>query len=79
MDVQEKLYEEIKLTLNNDFSKLSHENLNSMKYLDQVIKEMLRFRSPVPLIERVLEEDFKLGRFYGHIILIKAINDRRIC
>lgn len=62
-DVQEKLYEEIKLTLNNDFSKLTHENLQSMKYLDQVVKEMLRLRTPVPLIERELEEDLKLGKF----------------
>ncbi|CAH1099036.1 unnamed protein product [Psylliodes chrysocephalus] len=60
-DVQEKLYEEIKSTLNNDFSKLTHENLQSMKYLDQVVKEMLRLRTPVPLIERELEEDLKLG------------------
>lgn len=60
-EVQEKLYEEIKSTLNNDFSKLTHENLQSMKYLDQVVKEMLRLRTPVPLIERELEEDLKLG------------------
>ncbi|CAH1099038.1 unnamed protein product [Psylliodes chrysocephalus] len=61
LDVQEKLYEEIKSTVNNDYSKLTHENVYSMKYLDQVVKEMLRFRSPIPVIERILEEDLKLG------------------
>nr|AZR39480.1 cytochrome P450 [Agasicles hygrophila] len=56
-DIQDKLYEDIYYTLAGDFNNLTFQNLQEMRYLDLFVKEVLRLRSPVPLIERVLKED----------------------
>lgn len=34
-----------------------------MKYLERVIKESLRLRTPVPAIGRVLNEDIEIGEY----------------
>jgi len=57
-DVQEKLYEEIKTTLDAaNVDACNFEQLTNMKYLEMVIKETLRLCPSVPVMARTLSED----------------------
>lgn len=49
-DVQQKLYDEI-LEMNNEVEgkKINYDQLQSMRYLDQVISETLRMWPPAPV------------------------------
>lgn len=61
-EVQEKLFQEIEeMTGGNE--ELSIENLNSMNYMERVLKECLRIYPPVPYITRALSEDMLHGMF----------------
>ncbi|XP_023219934.1 uncharacterized protein LOC111621915 [Centruroides sculpturatus] len=57
--VQEKLYQEIKETL-NDNEELDYDTVFGMKYLEAVVQEILRFYSPNPRLERRSVEDYKI-------------------
>lgn len=48
-DVQQKLYEEIKNVLYSEELEVDYEAMNSMKYLDMIVKEALRLSSPIPI------------------------------
>lgn len=43
-------------------SELTAEDLNNMKYLEQVLKETMRLAPVIPIISRVLNEDVNLGK-----------------
>lgn len=43
-------------------SELTAEDLNSMKYLEQVLKETMRLAPAIPILSRVLCEDVNLGK-----------------
>nr|CAI5840714.1 unnamed protein product [Callosobruchus analis] len=63
-EVQNRVYEEID-NLRTE-SMITVTQLNSMKYLEQVIKESLRLIPSVPILSRVLTEDVKLdGEILG--------------
>ncbi|KAF2899771.1 hypothetical protein ILUMI_06415, partial [Ignelater luminosus] len=47
-DVQQKVYEEIMEVLEDPDKDLTLQDLNKFKYLDQVVKEILRLAPPVP-------------------------------
>ncbi|KAJ8718290.1 hypothetical protein PYW08_002527 [Mythimna loreyi] len=65
-DVQDRICEEVENVLNGaDHVSMSH--LADMKYLEAVIKEILRLYPSVPFIGRNIDEDFKMGD-----ILVKA-------
>ncbi|XKL62380.1 hypothetical protein PGB90_002213 [Kerria lacca] len=64
-DVQNKVYEEITELIPNDRMP-SIQELNSLKYTDNVIKETLRLYPPVPMIGRTLLEEVKLPS--GHTL-----------
>ncbi|XP_025993040.2 cytochrome P450 4C1 isoform X2 [Solenopsis invicta] len=57
-EVQEKLREEIFVTLNND--KIDAQSLYCMQYLQMVFKETLRLFPVAPVLSRALTEDIKL-------------------
>nr|CAH7766671.1 unnamed protein product [Callosobruchus chinensis] len=57
-EVQDKVYEEIDNLRTG--SMITVTQLNSMKYLEQVIKESLRLIPSVPIFSRVLNEDVNL-------------------
>nr|ULR85497.1 cytochrome P450 [Spodoptera frugiperda] len=59
-DVQERIYEECQ-TILGDSEHVTMSNLADMKYLEAVIKEVLRLYPSVPFIGREITEDFKLG------------------
>jgi len=59
--IQQKLYEEIRDTLENDTSKLTMEKLLSMEYLDAFVKETLRFHPPASgVTSKIAAEDTTL-------------------
>lgn len=60
-DVQNKLYEEIRMFDWNGKETIDIRQYNNLKYLDNVIKESLRLYPAVPFIGRVLGEDTKIG------------------
>ncbi|XP_055689316.1 probable cytochrome P450 4ac1 [Lutzomyia longipalpis] len=58
IDVQEKVYEEIKIALEgNDNQPLGMNELNDLEYTSRVIKECLRIYPSVPFITRSITED----------------------
>ncbi|XP_047532280.1 cytochrome P450 4C1-like [Vanessa atalanta] len=60
-DVQESIFDECKAILGDSDRSPSASELNEMKYLDAVIKEILRLYPSVPFIGREIVEDFMLG------------------
>ena len=70
-DVQAKLLAEInqvQADLNGET--IFYDKLQSMKYLDQVICEVLRKYSPAPFLDRVCSKDYEL-KFDNKSILIE--------
>jgi cytochrome P450 family 3 subfamily A len=60
--VQEKLHEELRQFQERDDNYL--ERMNSLKYLDAVVKESLRFLPTVPRMERRSSRDCRLGDLF---------------
>ena len=63
-EVERKIYEELQLVLGGREKKdegLKYSDLGELKYLELVIKEVLRMYPPVPMFGRRTEEDFELS------------------
>ncbi|CAK9302788.1 unnamed protein product [Gordionus sp. m RMFG-2023] len=71
-EVQETLRQEIKQKisqkrklLNSDSTSISdiidYEDVTNLKYMDQVIKEVMRLHPPITFFDRMAEEDYYLG------------------
>lgn len=60
-DIQEKLIQELDVALIKNNGELTYEVIQSLKYLDNVISETLRLYPPATRVERVADEDYKLG------------------
>lgn len=59
-EAQQKAYKEIRAVMGEKKS-LTMADLQEFKYLECVIKETLRLYPSVPMISRIIEEDFKMG------------------
>ena len=47
----------------DEFSYVSYENISQLTYLDQVLKETLRFHPVVTGVSRINTEDVQLGEY----------------
>lgn len=59
-EIQQKTYEEIIDLFGESDVELNMQDLQRTKYLDQVVKEVLRLSPPIPVVSRELEHDLKL-------------------
>ncbi|XP_021001498.1 cytochrome P450 3A8-like isoform X2 [Parasteatoda tepidariorum] len=60
-DVQEKVFKEISEVVKETNGELRYESVQKMKYLDNVVSEVLRIYSPGVRLERTADTDYKLG------------------
>ena len=60
--IQEKVFEELQTVFKTAAEHVTEDHLNKLVYLDLVIKEVLRFWSPVPFIARCLTKDVQIGK-----------------
>ncbi|XP_063914425.1 cytochrome P450 4C1-like isoform X2 [Zophobas morio] len=58
-DIQERLYDELVLVLPNNENSPTREQINSLDYLERVVKEALRLVPTAPFIVRYADEDIK--------------------
>lgn len=59
-EVQEKAYIEIKDVLGNEDRDIEKQDLSKLVYLEAVIKESMRFHTPVPMVARQIVRNIKL-------------------
>ncbi|XP_019870610.1 cytochrome P450 4C1 [Aethina tumida] len=57
-DIQEKIYEEIYSVFGDSDRKITSADIQELNYLERCIKESLRLYPSVPMISRILSEDF---------------------
>lgn len=60
-DIQEKLRTEIDTVYGKHEGRLTYEAIKDMVYLDQVINETLRKYPPVPALQRVAQDNYKVA------------------
>lgn len=58
VDVQKRLYEEIREAYERNGNKFDYELISGLKYLDSVISETLRILPPAPIIQRKSTEEY---------------------
>ncbi len=74
-EVQQKLYDEIVETENDlNGDSVTYEKLQNMKYLDQVVCEVLRKWPPAPLTDRICVKDYELDCDGKKIVIEKGKN-----
>jgi cytochrome P450 len=59
-NIQQKVYDEIKEVFNDDVQ-VDYDNIGSLKYLELVIKEILRLFSPIPISMRQTIDELDIG------------------
>jgi cytochrome P450 len=60
-DCQQKIIEEINEVFNDESVEIDYDNIGKLKYLDMVIKEILRLFSPIPISMRQTIEELDIG------------------
>jgi cytochrome P450 len=60
-EVQEKVYEEMQTVYSSVDEEITEDHIKQLVYLDLVIKESLRFWTPVPYYGRCLTQDIEIG------------------
>jgi cytochrome P450 family 4 subfamily V len=62
-DIQRKIHQEMDAIFGDSDRPITNNDLKEMKYLDCVIKEILRLFPSVPFFSRNVTEDFKIGDY----------------
>jgi Cytochrome P450 len=71
--IQDKIYEELENILQGSDRSHTMKDVSEMKYLERVIKEVLRLYPPLPIISACTTRDIELGKLYWNSpYLIKA-------
>lgn len=60
-EVQKKVHEELNEVFGDSDEPPSKQQLTQLKYIDRVIKEVLRLYPSAPIINRILDHDVKIG------------------
>jgi cytochrome P450 len=68
-EVQDKIFEELQSVFCSVDEEVTDEHLKQLTYLDLVIKEVMRFWTPVPHIARSLNKDMELGESFRYFCL----------
>ncbi|CAG5032346.1 unnamed protein product [Parnassius apollo] len=61
-EIQQRLYEEIKEHNEKNCGNLSYNSIQSLKYLDMVVSEVLRMWAPGVALDRLCIKDYNLGK-----------------
>nr|CAD7589894.1 unnamed protein product [Timema genevievae] len=81
LEIQNKAFQELSDIFGNDqIRPATFQDVQEMKYLEQIIKETLRLYPPVPIIPRTVEEEIKIKNYtlpVGTIVLINLLVTHR--
>lgn len=61
---QKKAFDEIEEVLGDSTTNITYDNLQNLRYLEQVIQETWRLFPPIPMIAKKTNEDVHLGIFF---------------
>lgn len=68
---QQRLFDEIKTVLPDVNSKITRESVQSMPFLDMIVKETLRLFPAVPFLTRTTTSEVILGKKLGFFSFAK--------
>jgi cytochrome P450 len=60
-DVQQKVFDEISEVFSDESVEVDHDSIGKLKYLDMVVKEILRLFSPIPISARQTIDELDIG------------------
>ena len=60
-EAQEKIFKELQEVFDSQDEEVTDEKIDKLFYMDLVIKESMRFWSPIGYIGRYVSKDLKLG------------------
>lgn len=62
-EVQDLVVKELKDVFGSTKSEIDYESLEKLIYLDMVVKETLRYLTPVPMVLRKSTDEFDIGEY----------------
>ncbi|GMR49440.1 hypothetical protein PMAYCL1PPCAC_19635 [Pristionchus mayeri] len=61
---QQQCYEEIKAIFGDEDRDCTHEDMKAMEFTERFIKESMRIFPPIPAVERELQKDLQLAKYF---------------
>ena len=69
MEIQKRVHEELDDILGDADERTTLEEIPNLKYLERVIKEVLRLYPSAPVVSRCLVEDLQIGTVQRSLII----------
>lgn len=66
-EIQDKVYEEMAEVVGAENEVATTKQLGQLKYLDRVIKEVMRLFPTVPSVSRYVDKDTVLGNYFSKL------------